>query len=132
MNRYTRRWQITLLFTAFLVTPFLVMAGGAQEDVAPTLDVPVQPRQYISPENQDGVQDVLQLPFSSVVAPAEGAVIVEYNLSIFDGDGQLVSLTREVQKDRRGFFGNLFGGEKPRVAIPDTLVWDGTWNVPEN
>lgn len=115
----------------FLFSPLLVFAGGAQEVEAPRLDIPAQPRQYISPENQDGVQDVLELPFSDVVAPAEEMVITEYNLGIFDADGQLVSLTREIQEERRGFFGNLFGGEKPRVEVPDTLTWDGTWNLPE-
>ncbi len=130
MRTYTFVWQ-RILVAAFLITPLIAMAGGTQEDAAPSLDVPAQPRQYISPENQDGVQDVLQLPFSSFVAPAEGAVIVEYNLNIFDGDGSLISLTREIETERRGFFGNLFGGEKPRVEIPDTLVWNGSWNVEE-
>jgi flagellar motor protein MotB len=131
MRTHTLVWQ-KVIIAAFLVTPLIAMAGGAQEEAAPSLDIPAQPRQYISPVNQDGVQDVLQLPFSSVVAPAEGAVIVEYNLSVFDGDGRLVSLIREVETERRGFFGNLFGGEKPQVEVPDTLVWDGTWNVPED
>ncbi len=131
MKRQTRFTLNLSLLALFLVTPFIVFAGGAQENAPPTLDIPAQPRQYISPANGDDVQDVLRLPFSNIVAPAEGAVIVEYNLSIYDADGGLVALSREVQTERRGFFGNLFGGEKPRVAIPDTLVWDGTWNVPE-
>lgn len=114
-----------------MLVPAIVFAGGAQEGEAPTLEIPGQQRQYISPENQDGVQDVLQLPFSSVVAPAEEMVITEYNLGIFNGDGRLVSLTREVQEERLGFFGNLFGGEKPQVEIPEDLTWDGTWNIPE-
>ena len=122
------------LITVLLIVsaPAVVFAGGAREAEAPALEIPGQQRQYISPENRDGVQDVLQLPFSSVVTPAEDMVITEYNLGIFDGDGRLVSLTREVQDERRGFFGKLFGGEKPRVEIPESLTWDGTWNIPED
>lgn len=121
-----------ILFVFLLHIPVIVLfAGGAQEAEAPTLDLPAQPRQYISPENQDGVQDVLELPFSSVVVPAEEMVIVEYELTVYDADGRLVHQISERQEERRGFFGNVFGGDKPRVAIPDTLSWDGTWQVPE-
>lgn len=107
-----------------------VFAGGAREADVPVLDIPPQPRQFISPANQDGVQDVLELPFSSVVVPGEDTVVVEYALSVFDADGYTVYLQREQQTERRGFFGNLFGGEKPRVQIPDTLTWDGRYNAP--
>ncbi len=106
-----------------------VFAGGSAETEAPTLDIPTQQRQYISPGNGDGVQDVLELPFSDVVIPAENMVIVEYVLSVFDGDGNLVYLVRETEDDRIGFFGNLFGGEKPRVEVPEELTWDGTYQV---
>lgn len=108
-----------------------LFAGGNQEVEAPTLELPAQPRQYISPENGDGVQDALVLPFSSVVVPAEDMVIVEYELSVFDADGRQVFTVSERQDDRRGFFGNVFGGEKPRVEVPDTMTWDGTWSIPE-
>src|SRR6056297_2386790 len=124
-----RRTAVFVL--VLMMAPVIVFAGGAGEEEAPRLDIPAQPRQYISPENGDGVQDQLELPFSSVVAPADDMVIVEYNLGIFDADGRLVSLTREQQDERRGFFGNLFGGEKPRVEVPESLTWDGTWNIPE-
>lgn len=130
MNLVTRLQRL-ITITLVVAVPAAVFAGGSQEKEAPNLEIPAQQRQYISPTNQDGVQDELQLPFSSVVAPAEDMVITEYNLGIFDADGQLVSLTREVQEERRGFFGNLFNGEKPRVEIPDSLTWDGTWNIPE-
>jgi hypothetical protein len=113
---------------AFIRRVAVVVLG---EEEATRLEIPSQPRQYISPENGDGVQDQLKLPFSDVVVPAEDLVIVEYNLSIFDGDGGLVSLTREQEEERRGFFGNLFGGEKPRVEVPESLTWDGRWNVPD-
>jgi flagellar motor protein MotB len=125
----SRHFSLYLLL--FLLAPLAVFAGGSQEAEAPTLDIPAQPRQYISPVNQDGVQDILELPFSTVVAPAEDMVITEYNLGVFDADGRLVFLAREVQEERRGFFGNLFGGEKPQVQIPDALTWDGTWGIEE-
>ncbi|MEX2445342.1 MAG: FlgD immunoglobulin-like domain containing protein [Alkalispirochaeta sp.] len=123
--------KLTLCVILLHVPAIVLFAGGAQEAEAPTLELPAQPRQYVSPENQDGVQDVLELPFSSVVVPAEEMVIVAYELTVYDGDGRLVYQISEREEERRGFFGNIFGGEKPRVAIPDTLTWDGTWQVPE-
>jgi outer membrane protein OmpA-like peptidoglycan-associated protein/flagellar hook assembly protein FlgD len=126
-------YRKVLIGFLLIAIPFIsVSAGGAQEEQAPTLDLPAQPRQFVSPANQDGVKDVLELPFSSVVVPAEDMVIVQYELTVYDGDGQLVFFRSERQDERRGFFGNLFGGEKPQVAIPDTLTWDGTWAVPDD
>lgn len=113
----------------FLAGGFTVFAGGARETEAPTLDIPTQQRQYISPGNGDGVQDVLELAFSSVVAPAENMVIVEYALLVFDADGNLVYQISEREEGRIGFFGGLFGGEKPRVQVPEELVWDGTYQL---
>lgn len=128
-----RNLKKKVVTAVLLVVPTLfAFAGGAQEAQAPQLDIPAQPRQYISPANEDGVQDVLQLPFSSVVVPGEEMVIVEYALTVYDADGRLVYAVSEAQDERRGFFGNLFGGEKPRVEVPDTLTWNGTWSVPED
>lgn len=113
----------------FTIVALAAFGGGNRETAAPTLDVPTQARQYISPANADGTQDVLELQFSSVVAPAEDMVIVEYALSVFDADGKLVYLQRQIEEGRVSFFGGLFGGEKPQVAVPDTLVWDGTYQL---
>lgn len=126
----TRKLVMVAILAGLVLAP--VFAGGNQEVEPPTLDLPAQPRQYISPENADGAQDALVLPFSSVVVPAEDMVIVEYELSVFDADGQQVFTVSERQDERRGFFGNVFGGEKPRVEVPETMTWDGTWSVPED
>jgi len=90
MNMKKRRKTISnpvVLATilVFLAVSGAVFAGGQPEGDAPALNIPAQPRVYISPANGDGVQDELQLPFSSVVAPAADMVIVEYNLSVYDG-----------------------------------------------
>lgn len=127
-----RVFPLLLSLAALVLVTGTVFAGGAREQDTPMLEIPPQPRQYISPANQDGVQDELILPFSSVVVPGEDTVVVEYALTVFDSDGFTVYRQREVQTERRGFFGNLFGGEKPRVEIPDTLVWDGRYDAPEN
>lgn len=114
-----------VLLVGFFASP--LFAGGQAEGEAPVLELPRQPRVYISPENGDGVQDVLELPFSSVVVPGEDMVIVEYNLTVYDGEGDVVYSQSERQDERLGFFAGVFGGEKPRVTIPDSLSWDGTY-----
>lgn len=117
--------SVLALVVLLAVPAAAAFAGGSQETAPPALEIPPQQRQFISPANQDGVQDVLQLPFSTAVVPAENMVIIEYALTIFDADGNPVYVQRERQTERRGFFGNIFGGEKPQVQIPDTLQWDG-------
>lgn len=132
MQSATSPGRIVLVLLLGLAVAGVSFAGGSQEKAPPVLEIPPQPRQFISPENQDGLQDVLQLPFSSLVVPSEDTVIIEYALSVFDGDGNLVFEQRERQQERRGFFGNLFGGEKPRVEIPETLTWDGRYGLPQD
>lgn len=126
IRRRNALFASVLLF--LLSLPTALFAGGEQEEVT-RLDIPAQERQYISPADQDGEQDLLELPFSQFVAPAPDAVIVEYELTIFDSTGSPVFRVREVEEERRGFFGNITGAEKPQVPVPDTLTWDGTYQI---
>ena len=113
MKIFQKRMTI-LFFLAFLLIPAAAFASGQPEGET-QLNIPAQERQYISPANDDGVKDVLELPFSQFVAPAANAVIVEYELTIFDSTGEPVFRVREVETGRRGFFGNITGAEKPSV-----------------
>ncbi len=108
-----------------------VFAGGAQEEGEAEIEMRRQPRQYISPDASSGTKDVLELPFPTVQLPAEDLVIVEYNLSIFNADGELVWTQSQVQEERVGFFGGIFGAEKPSVEVPENLTWDGTYQESE-
>jgi hypothetical protein len=117
---------------AFLILLFSVLtpdahASGSREDELPELTMPPQPRQYISPANEDGVADELRLPFSEVVVPPEDRVIVAYTLQVFDASGALVWSQEDRETTRVGFLGNLFGRRPPSVSIPETLSWDGTY-----
>jgi outer membrane protein OmpA-like peptidoglycan-associated protein/flagellar hook assembly protein FlgD len=110
-----------------LISGSLLFAGGVQEPEPTQIDMPRQPRQYISPGFEDGVQDTLVLPFQEVATPGTNLVIVEYKISIFDSNGNVVFSKSDRETARRGFFGDLFGTEKPKVELPDSLVWDGTY-----
>ena len=81
---------LTLTVAVFLLMPTGAFAGGAREGELPELSMPPQPRQYISPVNEDGVADELRLPFSEVVVPPEDRVIVSYALQVYDASGALV------------------------------------------
>jgi outer membrane protein OmpA-like peptidoglycan-associated protein len=116
---------LVLLGAALLIGAPLFGAG--QQEGATELEMPPQPRQYISPADGDGVNDELELPFSTIVVQSEDAVIVEYELAVFDADGNVVWRESQVEEGRVGFFGRLFGADKPQVEVPDTLTWDGTY-----
>ncbi|MFP4230560.1 MAG: FlgD immunoglobulin-like domain containing protein [Spirochaetaceae bacterium] len=115
---------LLLLGLGVLLAGPLFSAGEAEG--ATELDMPSQPRQYISPATEEGTNN-LELPFSTVVVEGENVVVVEYNLTVFDSDGNVVWTESQVEEDRVGFFGRLFGADKPRVEVPDTLTWDGTY-----
>ena len=98
-----------------------LFAGGAPERVAPTLELPNQDRTYISPANADGVQDELVVDFDQAVTPAEGALIVEYVLTIFDDNGNEVFVVREAEEVQRR------RSQQQSVSLPDSVSWDGTY-----
>lgn len=114
---------IALLLLFGVTLPLL--AGGRQETEPTEIDIPGQQRQYISPENQDGTRDVLTLPYE--VVPAPDAVIVEYNLTVFDASGSVVYSQSQEETRRRTFFERLFNQPKPELEVPETLEWDGTY-----
>lgn len=118
-----------VLLVALSVTP--AFAAGVAEEEPTEIRMPRQPRQYISPLGQETATQELVLPFSEVVVPGTDQVIVEYRLTIFDQEGDKVWEIRDIQEERRGFFGTLFRAEKPSVQLPDTLVWDGTYRDSE-
>ena len=117
-----------VIFAAFSVSA--AFAGGGQEDVTPTqLNVEPQDPVYLSPGVEDGVQDLFTLPFGNEVAvPSEDLVIVEFRFSVYNASGRVVYEVSAVETERRDFFGNIFGGEKPRVELPEQFEWDGTYN----
>lgn len=119
--------QNTLVLLAVALLVAAPVFGGGQQETAAELEMPPQPRQYISPADEDGTNDQLELPFSTIVVQEDDTVIVEYELVVFDADGNLVWRERQVEEGRVGFFGRLFGAEKPRVEVPETLTWDGTY-----
>lgn len=118
--------KMLLLLGCGLLIAAPLFAGGQQESTT-ELDMPTQPRQYISPEDEDGANDQLELPFSTIVVRSENVVIVEYNLTIYDADGNVVWTESQVEEGRVGFFGRVFGAEKPQVEVPEALTWDGTY-----
>ncbi|TVR92992.1 MAG: hypothetical protein EA428_02815 [Spirochaetaceae bacterium] len=117
-----------LMFFGVLVT---LSAAGTGEQVDTEIRMPSQPRQYIAPLGDEAATPELVLPFSEVVVPGSDTTVVSYTLSIFDSEGDLVWQLVERETERRGFFGRLFGGERPSIPLPDTLVWDGTYRNSE-
>lgn len=126
-RRQTSGYLLAFAAAVFLLAPAGLFAGGAREGELPELAMPPQPRQYISPANEDGVSDELRLPFSEVVVPPEDRVIVSYTLQVFDASGAVVWSEEDRRTTRVGFFGNLFGRRPASVPIPETLSWDGTY-----
>lgn len=117
-----------LMFFGALAT---LSAAGTGEQVDTEIRMPLQPRQYIAPLGDETATPELELPFSEVVVPGSDTTVVSYTLSIFDSEGELVWQRVEQETERRGFFGGLFGGERPSVPLPETLVWDGTYRDSE-
>ena len=113
-----RRWLTALVLS---VAALPLFARGAPERIAPTLALPNQDRAYISPANADGVQDELVVDFDQVVTPAEGALIVEYILTVFDDNGNEVFVLREAEEVQRR------RSQQKSVSLPDSIRWDGTY-----
>ena len=118
------------VFTALVAIALPAMAfGRGVAEGPPAIQIQSQSGVYISP-NGDGVRDQLEL---SPVLPGDTTTAIKsFELTVFGISEELAGVViwkrSEVQSERRGFFGNLFNvGEEPRVEIPDTLTWDGTY-----
>ncbi len=130
-GRRVTKWTVIAVILAVTLSAVPAFGAGEPEDEPTEIRMPRQPRQHISPLGQEQARQELELPFSEVVVPATNEVIVEYRLTIYDQDGDLVWEIRDIEEERRGFFGRLFRAEKPSVPLPDTLVWDGTYRDSE-
>lgn len=127
-NRLPNVFLIRIITALFLLSASIVFAGGKKEAKPTELQMSSQPRQYISPAAKDGVQDGLQLPFSDLVLPGTDRVIVSWTFTVFDGSGTVVFQDTKAETKRRTGFAELFKiGEKPKVAVPSELTWDGTY-----
>lgn len=126
MKRVFRASAITFIVFCFASQP--LPARGAPE-VPPAIQLSSESGVYISP-NGDGVQDELVL--APVLTEDATLAVKSFQLTVFgtsgDVSGRVVWTRRDVQPENRGFIGDLFGvGEEPRVEIPDTLTWDGSF-----
>ncbi|TFG58200.1 MAG: hypothetical protein E4H36_15595, partial [Spirochaetales bacterium] len=88
--RFAKSSVLFLLIILFLLSGVGLFAGGKKEVKPTELQMTSQPRQYISPAAQDGVQDGMQLPFSDLVLPGTDRVIVSWTFTVFDGSGAVV------------------------------------------
>ena len=76
---------------------------------------------YISPKNQDGIQDALTIPVD--VPAVKGLFIKGYRLTVSDSAGSPVRVIENIlENPKKGVFGNI----KEGVEIPEMLQWDGT------
>ena len=80
---------------------------------------------YISPANNDGIQDSVSFPLS--VVPLERTVLKRYTVTITDGYGFAVR-TVEGSVPSGGLFSR---NRKADVEPPEIVLWDGTNDVGE-
>ena len=78
---------------------------------------------YISPANQDGIQDTVTLDLS--VTPLEKTRLTGYEVTVATEAGVVVS--RQQQSiEQPGFFARLFGRDRDaEVEPPQVVLWDG-------
>lgn len=90
---------------------------------ATTGSIPVELEQpetvYISPANEDGVQDSVSFPLS--VELLERTEIERYTVTVTDSDGNPVR-TDEVDYSADGLLERVAG---PDGTVPEVVVWDG-------
>ncbi len=78
---------------------------------------------YISPANQDGIQDAVTLEL--VVTPLERTRLVSYEVAVTTGTGAAV-FSQEQSIPQVGFFARLFGrNRRASVEPPEIVLWDG-------
>lgn len=78
---------------------------------------------YISPANEDGIQDAVTLDL--LVTPLERTRVVSYQVVVSAASGAVV-VSQEQSIPRSGFFARLFGRDRREsVEPPEVVLWDG-------
>lgn len=109
-----------------LIVSASVFAGGGQE--VETEIFLSQPPRYISPGNPETGKDTLQIENIQITIQ-DNAAIQRYELRIYNKRGEVIYSVAEENLEGRGFVGELLNvGEIPSVAVPQSLIWDGTDN----
>jgi flagellar hook assembly protein FlgD len=111
--------SISVVLAGIIAILFLGCATTGEIPISLSPGAPL----YISPANADGIQDAVT--FSLLVTPLERTGLAAYEIDVRAADGTVVY---EVQEsiERPGFFQRLFGGnERPAVAPPELVLWDG-------
>ena len=118
----------TFRLVGFAVAVVLLAAGCASYDGEIPIDSALTEITYISPANQDGIQDVLEL--SVDIPRIEGLTIWSYRFTVTDSRGKVVYEAGEAKSpDVKG------KAARTSLEIPKSISWngkasDGTW-VPD-
>jgi len=118
----TRLGVWTVLLRAAVVGAVAVTAASCasyQGDIPVDLEYPEEI--YISPRNQDGIQDEVVLPLD--IPELSGLRIAGYEVQVLAEDGSGVYSYGEQKYRERGAFSRL--GRPATVSPPDDIRWDG-------
>ncbi len=103
------------------VIVFLASCASFEGNIPVELDYPEAI--YISPRNQDGIQDEVVLPLD--IPELSGLRLAGYEVQIVtEADGTEVYSYGDQEFHQPGFFGRF--GRPPTVSPPDAVRWDGT------
>ena len=101
--------------------------GGAVEDASTRIILAVPQRVFVSPQESEGDQDTLVVPFSLV--PDQPDAVRGYRFSVSDASGQTVWSTHE-EVEQPGFLTEVLETvglvERRAVVVPEYLSWDGS------
>ncbi|MEX2444003.1 MAG: OmpA family protein [Alkalispirochaeta sp.] len=103
-----------------LIVASVLVIGSCATTGEISLDLGDEREFYISPRNQDGVQDALSLPTS--VLPVDRSVITYFRIDVLDVGGNPVYSFEETAEPRR-----WYQFRRPAAVVPpDLVLWDGT------
>jgi flagellar hook assembly protein FlgD/outer membrane protein OmpA-like peptidoglycan-associated protein len=120
--------RVCLAFACMVLVAAFASAGGGQEKKPPQFQA-AGDEQWISPAVSPGVKDSLTIPVKIEADAANRMVIKEYRIAISSAQGAVVREWKNKDETKPGFFDGIFIAlgfmQKPAVAIPESVVWDG-------
>lgn len=103
------------------------LAAGCATLQAPSIGLGSEGPVHISPANQDGVQDAVQIPVDLI--PDSRGSVTGYAIRVVDAAGAEVFEFERAVEPSRGIIASLLADlrirRKPGVDRPELIVWDG-------
>ena len=120
--------RFTIRLVSFGLLAMILIAGCATFEGELPVELDIPDTTYISPANQDGIQDELTITVE-LTLPIPNVVVERFRITIADAERAAVIVLEETMD--KATLRKLPRAERKKVKFSEYVVWDGTDDLGE-